>query len=188
MTSKPARSSDTFTFPRDYTFPPFWSIQPTFATRQDQFQKWSSLIQAYCRQKRILRLMLVDALNTPLFHNAQLRKRLTLLEAREIVDWMTREEGDKRAEWIGKESERGSAWIYWKRPEEWAEAFSSWVEETAQKNTVLTLYELTEGEVTMSEEFHGMDPEILQKSLAVLVKRGKAQVFGSEDQKGVKFF
>ena len=33
-----------------------------------------------------------------------------------------------------------------------------------------------------------MDPEILQKSLAVLVKRGKAQVFGSEDQKGVKFF
>ena len=127
MTSKPARSSDTFTFPRDYTFPPFWSIQPTFATRQDQFQKWSSLIQAYCRQKRILRLMLVDALNTPLFHNAQLRKRLTLLEAREIVDWMTREEGDKRAEWIGKESERGSAWIYWKRPEEWAEAFSSWV-------------------------------------------------------------
>jgi ESCRT-II complex subunit VPS25 len=37
-------------------------------------------------------------------------------------------------------------------------------------------------------EFHGMDPEILQRSLNVLVKRGKAQVFGSEDQQGVKFF
>ena len=37
-------------------------------------------------------------------------------------------------------------------------------------------------------EFHGMDLEVLVKSLNVLVKRGKAQVFGEEDQKGVKFF
>lgn len=37
-------------------------------------------------------------------------------------------------------------------------------------------------------EFHGMDYELLQKSLQVLVKRGKAQIFGSEDQLGVKLF
>jgi ESCRT-II complex subunit VPS25 len=70
---------------------------------------------------------------------------------------------------------------------------------------VLTLYELTESEATLSQgrcpsshiaiyellmtpEFHGMDPELLQKALAILVKRGKAQVFGQEDQQGVKFF
>lgn len=40
----------------------------------------------------------------------------------------------------------------------------------------------------LDPEFHGMEPDILQKSLNVLVKRGKAQVFGSEDQQGVKFF
>jgi ESCRT-II complex subunit VPS25 len=79
------------------------------------------------------------------------------------------------------------------------------VDETAQKNTVLTLYELIEGDMTKSQgklkhrdwgfrkanyllEFHGMDAELLQKSLAVMVKRGKAQVFGSDDQQGVKFF
>jgi ESCRT-II complex subunit VPS25 len=33
-----------------------------------------------------------------------------------------------------------------------------------------------------------MDPEILQKTFQVLMKRGKAQVFGSEDQQGVKIF
>ena len=33
-----------------------------------------------------------------------------------------------------------------------------------------------------------MDAEVLQKSLSVLAQRGKAQVFGSEDQQGVKFF
>ena len=37
-------------------------------------------------------------------------------------------------------------------------------------------------------EFHGMDPELLQKALGVLVKRGKAQIFGQEDSQGVKFF
>ncbi len=33
-----------------------------------------------------------------------------------------------------------------------------------------------------------MEPDLLQKALAVLVKRGKAQVFGQEDGQGVKFF
>ena len=33
-----------------------------------------------------------------------------------------------------------------------------------------------------------MDPDVLQKSLAVLVKRGSAQVFGTEDHQGAKFF
>lgn len=37
-------------------------------------------------------------------------------------------------------------------------------------------------------EFYGLDPELLQKALQVLVKRGKAQIFGQEDQQGVKFF
>ena len=37
-------------------------------------------------------------------------------------------------------------------------------------------------------DFHGMDPELFHRALALLVKRGRAQVFGSEDQQGVKFF
>lgn len=37
-------------------------------------------------------------------------------------------------------------------------------------------------------EFHGLDLDLLQKALQVLVKRNKAQIFGQEDQLGVKFF
>jgi ESCRT-II complex subunit VPS25 len=37
-------------------------------------------------------------------------------------------------------------------------------------------------------EFHGLDTELLQKALGILVKRGKAQIFGQEDSQGVKFF
>lgn len=62
------------------------------------------------------------------------------------------------------------------------------MEATGQKNVVLTVYELLEGEATMSQEWHGMDADVMLKSLNILVKRGKAQVFGSEGQEGVKFF
>ena len=33
-----------------------------------------------------------------------------------------------------------------------------------------------------------MDAEAMRKTLNILVKRGKAQVFGDEGQEGVKFF
>lgn len=33
-----------------------------------------------------------------------------------------------------------------------------------------------------------MDNDVMLKTLSILSKRGKAQVFGSEGQEGVKFF
>lgn len=97
--------------------------------------------------------------------------------------------------------------IYWRTPEEWAALVEAYVDETAQKGSVLTVYELAEGEGTRGTgellhflngainmltgfglELHGIDTEILRKALNVLVKRGKAQIFGQEDSQGVKFF
>lgn len=37
-------------------------------------------------------------------------------------------------------------------------------------------------------DFHEMDPELFTKALNTLVKKGKAQVFGDADSRGVKFF
>lgn len=83
---------------------------------------------------------------------------MALADAREMVEFM-RKEG--RAEWIGSGKGGGGggvdgegrnvAWIWWRNPEEWAGAIAEWVEETGQRNTVLTLYELTESEATLSQ-------------------------------------
>lgn len=115
---------------------------------------------------------------------------------------MSTSEGGNRAEYIappgtstkkkgaggGGEEEGGRYWIYWRRPDEWASALEEWVERTGQKGSVLTFYEIVEGEATMREEFWGMDGALLMKSLGICVKRGKAQVFGNEGSEGVKFF
>jgi ESCRT-II complex subunit VPS25 len=53
---------------------------------------------------------------------------------------------------------------------------------------VLTVYELREGEAVGGKEWVGMEEEMLRKVLGVLVKKGRAQVFGVEEEAGVKFF
>ncbi|KAF7559956.1 hypothetical protein G7046_g4195 [Stylonectria norvegica] len=45
-----------------------------------------------------------------------------------------------------------------------------------------------QGDGTKGTEIHGMDTDVLLKALNVLVKRGKAQIFGQDDSLGVKFF
>ena len=57
-----------------------------------------------------------------------------------------------------------------------------------QKGAVLTVYELREGDAVMGREWGGMEEGMLRKVLGVLVKRGKAQVFGQQEGEGVKFF
>jgi ESCRT-II complex subunit VPS25 len=90
-----------FPFPAHYSFPPFFTLQPNAQTRASQLASWSTLIQSYCRHHRLFSLVLVDALETPLFHHARLRRRLAARDAGEIVAWMCSREGGQRAEWIG---------------------------------------------------------------------------------------
>ncbi|KAK1564132.1 ESCRT-II complex subunit [Colletotrichum navitas] len=217
-------TTSPFPFPREYSFPPFFTRQTNLTTHHAQLVKWSDLILAYCRHHRIFKLSLGAAIPSAssalphalpnhsaaapsalaeqpttfspataassaaaapeeLFHNRALNKRLSLADAREVLEFM-RKEGRAEALPAGTDV----FWVYWRTPDEWAAFVEGWIDETAQKGVVLTLYELTEGESTRGTEFHGLDPDLLAKALQILVKRGKAQIFGQEDSQGVKFF
>lgn len=120
------QSGGTFIFPPKHIgYPPFFSLQPTLLTRHSQLKTWSRLIQSYCRHQRIFKLVLPAALDTPLFYNAAMRKRMSLAHVKEVVQFMASEEGGRRAEWIG--GDWVSCWVFWRRPEEWAEVVARWV-------------------------------------------------------------
>ncbi|KAL7791977.1 ESCRT-II complex subunit domain-containing protein [Trichoderma ceciliae] len=198
-------ASPDFAFPREYFFPAFFTRQTNLTIHHAQLTKWSSLILSYARHHRLFRLTLSAAADSDLFFNRKLDRRLNPPDIREVVDFMRK---DGRAEFLragsgggggGGDGSSSSATaaaaaggdvvlLYWRKPEEWAALVEAFVEETAQKGSVLTVYELTEGENTRGTDFHGMDNEVLMKALNILVKRGKAQIFGSEDSLGVKFF
>ncbi|KAI1758182.1 ESCRT-II complex subunit-domain-containing protein [Xylaria castorea] len=190
-TTTGSSSSTGFTFPLEWSFPPFFTRQVNANTRHSQDTKWASLILSYCAYHRIYKLSLTSPAAEELFHNRKLNKQLSLADAREVLGAMRR---DGRVEFLGRNDDAAAGaggdvvWVYWRTPEEWAALVETWVDDTAQKGTVLTLYELNQGEDTVGTEFHGLDPELLQKALQVLVKRNKAQIFGQEDQLGVKFF
>ncbi|CAI6241836.1 unnamed protein product [Periconia digitata] len=193
----------TYTPPTIFSFPPFFTLQPNPTTRSSQLHSWSTHIQSYARSHRLFTLSLIDALPTPsLFTNPTISRSLSLRDARAVLNFMASPEGGNRAEWFptsssstakktgaaGDEAGGGKAWIYWRRPEEWAAVLEEWVDRTGQKGTVLTLYEIVESDATRREEFWGMESELLVRSLGICVKRGKAQIFGGEGSEGVKFF
>jgi ESCRT-II complex subunit VPS25 len=124
-------NSTTLPFPRDYFFPPFFTRQPVLATHHAQCAKWSSWILSYCRHHKLWKLSLVDAIDSELFWNRKIDRRLSLQDAREVLEWMR---GQGRVEWIaggkggGAEGEgRAVCWVWWRTPEEWALAIAEWV-------------------------------------------------------------
>lgn len=161
----------SFNFPREYYFPPFFTRQTNLTTHHAQMMKWSSLILSYCRHHRIFKLSLSgigsgssnsngpSSTSAPgatttsgpgadeLFHNQKIDRRLSVADVKEVIEFMRR---DGRADYVGGSGSGGGdvVWVYWRTPEEWATLVEGWVEDTAQKGSVLTLYELTEGEGT----------------------------------------
>ena len=127
-----------------------------------------------------------------LFRNRNIDRAMPPSEIRQVLDDMKRqgriEFVDQPQKGAAADSVSSSFYVFWKTPEEWAAAVEAFVDDTAQRGSVLTLYELTAGDATRGSELHGLDPGVLQRALAVLVKRGKAQVFGQEESLGVKFF
>ncbi|KAK3402115.1 ESCRT-II complex subunit-domain-containing protein [Sordaria brevicollis] len=193
-TTKPTGTllpNDTFPFPREFFFPPFFTRQTNLTTYHAQQTKWSSLLLSYCRHHRLFRLSLSPEVLP--FHNPRINRRLSVSDIKSLIDFLKK---DGRAEYVptssGKqkgETEGDEAFIYWRTPEEWGSLIESWVDETAQRGSVLTVYELREGEGTRGTEIWGMDSDVLVKALGTVVKRGKAQIFQSgEDSLGVKFF
>lgn len=55
---------------------------------------------------------------------------------------------DGRVEYVGGGTSGDVVFLYWRKPEEWAELVENYVEESGQKGSVLTVYELVEGDGT----------------------------------------
>jgi hypothetical protein len=52
---------------------------------------------------------------------------MSAAHVRAVFAWMVGKDGGNRAEWIGGNGEGGNVWVFWRRPEEWAEVLSGWV-------------------------------------------------------------
>ncbi|EKJ70866.1 hypothetical protein FPSE_09018 [Fusarium pseudograminearum CS3096] len=144
-TTTTSASADSFKFPREYHFPAFFTRQTNLTTLHAQHNKWADLILAYARHNRIFRLSLSEAADSDLFVNRKLDRRLQFDDIRDVVSFM---HTDGRVEYVGGGTSGDVVFLYWRKPEEWAELVENYVEESGQKGSVLTVYELVEGDGT----------------------------------------
>ncbi|KAI9283934.1 ESCRT-II complex subunit-domain-containing protein [Umbelopsis sp. AD052] len=189
--------SNGYKFPAIHDFPPLYTRQPTESTWQNQVKEWERIILAYYRSQRLYRLNLVEATvpgASPLFDNTKIKRRLSLETLEEIVNEMVRK---GLAEWVtdsnssSKSAARTQALIYWRKPEEWSSLLWTWINEQGFNNSIMTVYEIANGEAAEGTDFYEMDTTVLIKALEVLSASGNAQIFtgtGDVDSIGVKFF
>jgi ESCRT-II complex subunit VPS25 len=86
----------------------------------------------YCRFHKLWRLHISDALETDLFYNKSLNRRLKLKDAMEVLESMIGEGqlGDQ---------ENSTVVVYWRKPEEWANAIYDWVSGMGMEEELLLM-------------------------------------------------
>ncbi|XP_029878941.1 vacuolar protein-sorting-associated protein 25 isoform X1 [Aquila chrysaetos chrysaetos] len=203
----------SFAWPWQYSFPPFFTLQPNGETRQKQLSAWCALALAYSRRHRLPAMTVREAQDSPLFANRRLQRILCgarapacrplpslpsavgerllnphpgklPLESIQVVLEELRKNGN--LEWLDKN--KTSFLIMWRRPEEWGKLIYQWVSKNGLTNSVFTLYELASGDDTENEEFHGLDETMLLRALQALQQEHKAEIITLDDGRGVKFF
>ena len=197
-------------WPWQYSFPPFFTLQPNEDTRRKQLDAWSDLVLAYCKRNRIYQLDLVEHESSELFNNKKIERKCSLELMRAVVDYMVRA---GRAEWIEANSTPSSkrhsssktsssavvspssatstkCFVLWHTLDEWSSIIYDYVSRNALQNTVCTFYELTESDDCSKEEFARMDKALFNKCLTNLQRQRKAELIQLGDQRdmGVKFF
>ncbi|XP_076283304.1 vacuolar protein sorting 25 [Lasioglossum baleicum] len=170
-------------WPWQYSFPPFFTLQPHMDTRAKQIAAWKGLILEYYRVTKQSSVDIREAHSSPLFNNAAINRKLpsevVLLVLEELAKSGNASPVDKgKQRWL----------VYWHTLEEWGEMIYNWAQEKGFIGSVCTLFELTQGEDTPDQEFYGLDTEVLIRALKTLEASKKAELILFDDNQGVKFF
>jgi ESCRT-II complex subunit VPS25 len=205
-----------------HSFPPFYTLQRNATTLASQLMTWSKLIMSYCQHYRIFILDVEgawqrrQATGAELFGNKRIDRHLNEEAIRTVFKTMV-ERGEaawepplpkstaKTAEQTGK-----AILVFWHSPDEWGSMIADWIVRTGQNGSIMTFFELTEGDLVQSEGTHivrlendliltsvllaafaNLPQPLLRLALSTLESKGRARVFegteSSEGMAGVKF-
>uniref|UniRef100_A0A7E4ZS25 Vacuolar protein-sorting-associated protein 25 n=1 Tax=Panagrellus redivivus TaxID=6233 RepID=A0A7E4ZS25_PANRE len=172
-----------FTFPWEYDFPPFFTIQPNATTREKQLESWGQLVLHYCHANNIFVADVIALSESELFNNKNIHRRLNHKDVLTVLDYL---ESKKCVEWVDRQKKQ--CHIHWQTPEQWAEVIHGWARSNGFINSVVTFEDLIEGDDTVQESFHGINRLALLKALEVLQSNNRAAIVDIDGvQAGVKF-
>ncbi|XP_066597057.1 vacuolar protein-sorting-associated protein 25 [Prorops nasuta] len=170
-------------WPWQYSFPPFYTLQPHAETKEKQLTAWKSLVLEYYRCTKQSIVDIREIHSTPLFNNTSINRKLPSEVVLLVLEELAR---SGNASPLDKTKQR---WlVYWHTLEEWGDIIYTWAQENGFIGSVCTFYELTQGDDTTEQEFHGLDTEVLIRSLRTLEASKKVELMLFDENQGVKFF
>lgn len=160
-TSSSSINVKTFRYPPIHAFPPFYTLQHNPITRAQQLSQWRSLILDYCRCHRIFSLSPLPSISNTssadphkaLFANGSIQRSLSPESIRTVLTDLVEHKG---AVWEDQLTSKNNAavvgnsakaFVLWKTPSQWGDAIYDWVMVTGQNKSIMTLFELNQGEL-----------------------------------------
>ena len=163
-------------------FPPFYTIQPVHAARENQLELWRKLILKAVTASTLL----VELSNCPAFSNPRINRSLSAEDRKSVAEYII---SCGNGAWEDPASKQRLI-VFSRTPEAWATAVYEWAKQTVRVGMgISTFYEIHSGEDAEGTELFGMDEDILMRALKVLERQGKVQLFPKDtvDEMGVKF-
>ncbi|RXK39211.1 hypothetical protein M231_03568 [Tremella mesenterica] len=184
-TSLESIEKDGFIFPSIWNFPPFFTLQPNLSTRSHQLDLWSSLVLSWARFRKVFMINVEVIDPGEVFINKDIDRRLQTTSLKTLMLHMT-----ERNQAAPDPPKQTSVYLlYWRKPDEWGGIIYDWITENGMNNTILTWYELTDGDLAHTTEFYQLPLPMLRRALDTLVRKGKAQLLQGEGEtgEGVRF-
>ncbi|KAF8757879.1 ESCRT-II complex vps25 subunit [Rhizoctonia solani] len=175
-----------YTLPSIHSFSGLYTQQPNPTTEASSFEVWSKLITSYGRFKNLFVLRAEDATIkdgswAEIFINPRIKQTFGMILSRLV--------SNKLAEFEPPNQTR-SVIVYWRKPEEWAEALHDWANQTGQFNTILTLYEIQNPDIPSA--FTDIPLPLLRRAINILTTTSRAQFIegtsGGHTGTAVRFF
>nr|XP_019046965.1 ESCRT-II complex subunit VPS25 [Kwoniella bestiolae CBS 10118]OCF25895.1 ESCRT-II complex subunit VPS25 [Kwoniella bestiolae CBS 10118] len=163
----PITSESGFEYPAIWSFPPFFTLQPNPSTLSHQLELWRALILRWARHERVFKVNTDSGEAGGVFENKRIKREAAPDPPKQDNKYL----------------------IYWKKPDEWGDLIYTWVTDNGLNSSIMTFYEITDGDLSHTTEFYELPPPILRKALESLVKRGKAQLLEGKGEvgEGVRF-
>jgi ESCRT-II complex subunit VPS25 len=177
--------SEVSKFPEYYDWPFFFTIQKHAETRIKQLQMWSDLIIQYCIENKVWRLSKSD-FSTTLAKNTKINRKLSSEGINLIFEFLVQK---NKAMFINAKNNTDEIFILRRSLTEWEEFIYAAATKRQRIETIETLEYITNDEDNESEEFFGMEVELLVLILQRLEKNKKCVLLTDENNKfvGVKF-
>jgi ESCRT-II complex subunit len=131
-------------------------------------------VLAYAKAHKKYEWDVTEAANSELFNNQKIKRRLSPDGISAVFgDLVKRGNGEWASSGSSKKRDKGAAQqritLFWRRPEEWGAMIFKWVVENGKTNSVLTVFEIQQGEDVEKEGWSCTETGVADGTFSVVV-------------------